>query len=55
MQEAAKIYKNDKQSLIQWIKKPGKKRKGYAMPPQTHLNKQQLEDVTQWILSLNKK
>lgn len=55
MQEAAKIYKNDKQSLIQWIKKPGKKRKGPAMPPQTHLNKQQLEDVAQWILSLNKK
>lgn len=50
--EAAAIYKNDKASLMAWIKKPGKKREGAAMPVQTQLNEKELGDVADWILTL---
>jgi cytochrome c len=52
--EAADIYKNDKVGLQAWIKKPGKKREGPAMPAQTHLSEKEVADVADWILTLNK-
>jgi len=52
--EAAQIYKGNKPGLISWIKKPGKKREGPQMPAQDKLTNQELSDVADWILSLNK-
>jgi len=54
MTEATEIYKRDKKGLINWIKKPGKKREGPPMPPQSQLNEAQLNDVADWIISLKK-
>jgi mono/diheme cytochrome c family protein len=38
--------------MIQWIKAPGKKRAGEAMPAQAHLSERQLKLVAQYILSV---
>ncbi|PLK44775.1 c-type cytochrome [Emticicia sp. TH156] len=53
MKEAAGIYKGNKAGLVSWIKKPGKKREGPPMPPQTQLTDQQVQQVAEWILSLH--
>jgi cytochrome c len=52
MIEASQIYKGNLSGLMQWIKKPGKKRDGAQMPAQSHLSEQELKDVSEWILSL---
>ncbi len=53
MKEAAQIYKGNLNGLMGWIRKPGKKREGPAMPAQTHLTDEQVKQVAEWILSLN--
>lgn len=53
MKEAAGIYKGNIAGLTGWIKKPGKKREGPPMPPQSHLSDEQVKQVSEWILSLN--
>ncbi len=54
MTEAATIYKGNINGLMAWIKKPGKKREGPPMPPQSHLTDTQVKEVAEWILTLNK-
>lgn len=53
MTEAATIYKGNINGLMAWIKKPGKKREGPPMPPQSHLSDTQIKEVAEWILTLN--
>jgi cytochrome c len=50
--EAAQIYKGNKAGIMQWIKKPGKKREGPPMPAQSHLSDKEVSDVADWILGL---
>lgn len=54
MVEAAGIYKGNIVGLIGWIKQPGKKREGPAMPAQGHLGDDKIKQVAEWILTLNK-
>lgn len=53
MKEASGIYKGNINGLMGWIKKPGKKREGPPMPPQSHLSDEQVKQVAEWILSLD--
>lgn len=53
MKEASGIYKGNIKGLESWITKPGKKREGPPMPPQSHLTDVQVKQVAEWILSLN--
>lgn len=53
MVECASLYKGNKEGLVGWLVNPSRKRRGGPqMPPQTHLNAQQLSDVADWILTL---
>jgi len=50
--EMADIYKNDKPGLINWIKKPGKKRPDFSqMPGFSQLSDEELKKVSKFILS----
>jgi cytochrome c551/c552 len=52
IKEMAEIYKGNPNAMIQWIKAPGKKRAGEAMPAQSHLSERQLKLVAQYILNV---
>ncbi len=52
IKEMAEIYKGNPNAMIQWIKAPGKKRTGEAMPAQSHLSERQLKLVAQYILNV---
>ncbi|SFF47755.1 c-type cytochrome [Thermoflexibacter ruber] len=52
IKEMSQIYQGNPAAMIQWIKAPGKKRVGEAMPAQSHLSERQLKLVAQYILSV---
>lgn len=52
IKEMSQIYQGNPSAMIQWIKAPGKKRAGEAMPAQAHLSERQLKLVAQYILSV---
>jgi len=55
LEEIVAVYSN-KADLIKWIMQPGKKRQKYPqMPPFDKLNKQALDDIAAYLLSLRKK
>ena len=55
LEEISKVYK-DKKGIIDWIKKPGKKRANYpAMPGFPHMPAEDLDALAEYLLSLGKK
>ncbi len=52
IKEMSQIYQGNPAAMVQWIKAPGKKRVGEAMPAQSHLSERQLKLVAQYILSV---
>ena len=55
LEEIAKVYKN-KKDIINWIKKPGKKRANYpAMPGFPHMPADDLNALAEYLLDLGKR
>ena len=54
LEEIAQVYTN-KNDIIQWIKKPGKKRANYpAMPAFNHMDDHSLQLIAEYLLSVKK-
>ena len=54
LEEIASVYDN-KQDIINWLIKPGKKRENYPqMPPFDKMDKESLENISLYLLSLKK-
>ena len=54
LEEISNVY-STKEDIIKWVTKPGKKRQKYPqMPPFDKMNKESLEDIASYVLSLKK-